>query len=65
MITMHNKKMERVIKNAFKDAQIYGTGVSTVSFIDVNKIEVKSIPPFDARDLFQSFEDNIVKDLEK
>lgn len=63
MSTIQDKQIEKAIKNAFKDAQIYGTGIIIISAINENNIEVKSIKPFEARDLFQSFEDNIVKEL--
>ena len=63
MSTIQDKQIEKAIKNAFKDVQIYGTGIIIISAINENNIEVKSIKPFEARDLFQSFEDNIVKEL--
>ncbi len=65
MITIQDKKIETAIKKVFKDAQLYGTGIISVSILDYGRVEVKNIKLSEIKVLAKHFETNVIKDLDK
>ena len=62
MTRQNREDIEIATKNAFKDAQIYGTGIILVS-IDINRLKVKSVKYEELKNLVQQYEENIIKEL--
>lgn len=62
MTRQNIEDIDIAFKNAFKDAQIYGTGIILVS-IDINRLKVKSVKPEELKNLAQNAEENIIKEL--
>ena len=62
MTRQNREDIEIATKNAFKDAQIYGTGIILVS-MDINRLKVKSVKYEELKNLVQQYEENIIKEL--